>query len=77
MSTTKALVIGAVLATALAIYASSAIVPEKKRAGLTPFLQKLNDLFNLRSLMTEKILKAVYVFNTVLSETAGFFHFRS
>ena len=73
MSINTAITIGSVLALGLTIYAFIAIIPEQKRESLAPFFKVLHDTFNLRSLLSEKILKALYVFNTFLCETAGFF----
>ncbi len=48
------------------------ITPEKRRAALPKFFQFCHDLFNVKWLLIEKILKALYVFCTLFIITYGF-----
>ena len=73
MSPSVAITVGAIIAFGMTIFAFVAIIPEERREALSPFLRTLHDIFNLRNLLSEKILKVLYVFNTILCETAGFF----
>ena len=50
------------------------VMPENKRAGLKPFLQKLHDLFNFKALLVEKVMKYLYVLSTLYVISAGFFN---
>lgn len=72
MSSAVLTVIGAVLALAAAIVAWIMIVPEKKRPGLNKFFQYIHDLFNFKSLWLEKILKFLYIFETLSCIICGF-----
>lgn len=65
-------IIGVVLALAATIVAWILIVPEKKRAGLNKFFQYIHDLFNFKSLWLEKILKFLYIFETLSCIISGF-----
>ena len=68
-----AYVLGVVAAIACTVLAFIFIVPEKKRAELNKFFQWVHDLCNFRSLLIEKILKALYIFSTAFCIVAGFF----
>lgn len=48
------------------------ITPEKRRAGLPKFFRFCHDLFNVKWLLIEKILKAIYIFNTLFIFLGGF-----
>ena len=65
-------IVGMVLALAATIIAWIMIVPERKRAGLNKFFQYLHDLFNFKSLWLEKILKFLYIFETMFCIIGGF-----
>lgn len=75
MSSTIAvfIILGIVLALAATIVAWIMIVPEKKRPQLNKFFQYLHDLFNFKSLWLEKILKFLYIFETLSCVIVGFF----
>lgn len=66
-------VIGIILALAATIVAWIMIVPDKKRARLNKFFQYIHDLFNFKSLWLEKILKFLYIFETLSCVIVGFF----
>ena len=62
-----------VLALAATVLAFIFIIPEKKRAGMKPFLRFLHDIFNFKHLLIEKILQVLYVFTTAFVILTGFF----
>ncbi len=66
-------VLGIILAFAATIVAWVMIVPESKRPQLNKFFQYLHDLFNFKSLWLEKILKFLYIFETLACVIVGFF----
>ncbi|MBQ6174843.1 MAG: hypothetical protein IJK28_09480 [Clostridia bacterium] len=68
-----ALIIGGVLALAATILIHIFILPEKKDHRLPKFWQFLRDLFTLRQLLLERILRFMYVFNTFACILGGFF----
>ena len=61
------------IALVLTVLALIFIVPQKKRERLNPFGRFLHDTFNFNYLVIEKILKAIYIFATVLTILVGFF----
>lgn len=65
-------IIGVILALAATIVAWIMIVPENKRPKLNKFFQYLHDLFNFKSLWLEKILKFLYIFETLACVIVGF-----
>lgn len=65
-------IIGVILALAATIVAWIMIVPENKRPKLNKFFQYLHDLFNFKSLWLEKILKFLYIFETLTCVIVGF-----
>lgn len=74
MPVTVAYVLGSIIALAATIAAFIIIVPEKKRANLkSKVLVYIHDLFNFKSLWLEKIIKFLYVFNTLACIGVGFF----
>lgn len=48
------------------------IIPEKKRSKLNRAGRILHDIFNFRSLITEKICQGLYIFHTVFVIMIGF-----
>lgn len=72
MLTTVFFIIAFILALAATIVAWIMIVPERKRAGLNKFFQWIHDLFNFKSLWLEKILKFLYIFETLFCVIGGF-----
>lgn len=68
-----AYVLGIIAALAATIVAFVMVVPEKKRAGLNKFFQYIHDLFNFKSLWIEKIMKFLYIFETLACIAIGFF----
>lgn len=65
-------VIGIAVALIVTIVLWVAVIPEKKRAKLNKFFGFLSDVFNFRSLLTEKLLKFLYTLLTVVSIIVGF-----
>ena len=49
------------------------VLPAKKYAGLNKFFKVVADIFNMRQLLIERILKALYVFLTLECIISGFF----
>lgn len=68
-----ALIIGLILAISAVVALYAFILPEKKRAELKGFFRVLHDILNVRQLILEKILKFLYVLNTMLCVFIGFF----
>lgn len=68
-----AVIIGLILAISAVISLYAFILPEKKRAELKGFFRVLHDILNVRQLILEKILKFLYVLNTMLCIFIGFF----
>ena len=74
MPVSVAYILGAIVALAATIVAFVMIVPEKKRDTLkNKFFVYLHDLFNFKSLWLEKIIKFLYVFETLACIGIGFF----
>lgn len=64
MLPTTMLIIAGVLALVATVLAFIYVVPEKKREKLGAFGKFLHDTCNFKYLMVEKILQALYIFNT-------------
>ena len=73
MNPIVAYVLGIILAIAGTVAAFIMVIPEKKRPGLSKFLQWIHDLFNFKEFWLEKIIKALYVFSTLSCICVGFF----
>ena len=74
MPSNIAIILGSIAALAATIVAFVMIIPDKKRAALpNKFFVYLHDLFNFKSLWLEKIIKFLYVFNTLSCIGIGFF----
>lgn len=73
MPFTTALIIGLILALLATVATYLFIMPEKARDTLPRFLQFVHDIFNFKSLLIEKILKALYVFCTIGCIGVGIF----
>ena len=75
MPMTVAVILGVVAAIAGTVVAFVMIVPEKKRDGFknNKYLLWLHDFLNFKTLWIEKILKFLYVFNTLAYVGIGFF----
>lgn len=65
-------IIGILVAFVLTIVLWVAVIPEKKRAKLNKFWGSLSDVFNFRSLLTEKLLKFLYTLLTITCVVVGF-----
>lgn len=68
-----AVILGIIVAVAATVLAYIFILPESKRSALPKFFQFVADLFNFKYLVLEKILKALYIFNTLACVGVGFF----
>ena len=64
MLPTTMLIIAGVLALVATVLAFIYVVPEKRREKLGAFGKFLHDTCNFKYLMVEKILQALYIFNT-------------
>ena len=73
MPVTIAYILGAVCGLAAAVVAFIMIVPDQKREKLNPFFRYIHDLFNFKSLWIEKIMKFLYIFETLACIGIGFF----
>ena len=49
------------------------VIPEKRRAGLNKFFRVVADICTFRGLILEYILRALYIFETLLVILLGFF----
>ena len=67
------LIIGLVLGVGGTVCLYIFVLPEKKRAGLPGFFKVLHDFFNMKFLVIEKILKFIYILNTVVCISVGVF----
>ena len=65
MALNTALIIGAIVAVIATVLAYLFIMPERYRDTLPGFFQWVHDVFNFKSLLIEKIMKALYVFCTI------------
>lgn len=68
-----AVILGVLVAVAGTVLALIYITPENKRPGLNKFFAFLHDLFNFKFLILEKLLKVLYIFNTLFCIGFGFF----
>lgn len=74
MSAAPALGVAAVIiAIILTVLVLVLVVPEKKRAGLPKFFQAVHDICNFKGLLLEKVLKVLYIFNTLFVMLSGIF----
>ncbi len=73
MSVPLAVILGCIFALGLTIYICIAVMPVKKRAGLSAFFKKLHDIVNFRQLLVEQLLKIFYTFTSLLCICGGFF----
>ena len=74
MPLSVAVILGVVAALVATVAAFVLIIPEKKRAQLgNKILVWLHDFFNFKSLWIEKILKFLFVFETLVCVGVGFF----
>ena len=71
--TTAAYILGTLSAVAATVLAFIFLLPENRRRKLTGFFGFVADLVNFKSFLIEKILKALYIFETVFCLVAGFF----
>ncbi len=69
----RAIGIAAFLALVCTVLSMIFITPEKRRAKLKGFFGTLADIFNFKGLLVEQILKAFYIFLTLLSVFGGLF----
>lgn len=68
-----AMIAAIVFSLVAAVILAIAFAPAKKKAELTGFGARLNDLFNFRDLFIEKILKFLYILATCFCIIAGLF----
>ena len=73
MSIYVALLLGFIFAISGVILLYAFILPEGKRPSLKGFFKVLHDLLNVRHLLIEKVLKFLYVLNTMFCIFGGFF----
>lgn len=67
------LVISIILGLILTILICILVLPEKRRAQLSPFFRALADIFNFKQLLLESILRFLYVLSTLTTILFGFF----
>lgn len=65
------LVVAAIATIVLMVLAYKFIVPEKRRAKLNKLGQFLNDVFNFKFLIIEKIMQFLYVLSTIACVCVG------
>lgn len=63
--------IGVIVSFVLAIIAIFTIYPSSKDGNLSPFKQKLHNLFKFKKLYVGTLLKVIYTFNTVATVVIG------
>ncbi|MBQ3079258.1 MAG: hypothetical protein IJC48_04555 [Clostridia bacterium] len=68
-----AFIIGLILALISTVAAYIFFLPEARKKNLNKVLVILHDILNLKDLYLEKIFKALYVFATLFTISAGFF----
>ncbi len=62
--------IGAIVCTVLLMVL---VTPEKRRSGLNKFFKAVADICNFKGLVLEYIVRALYIFLTILTVLMGFF----
>ncbi len=67
------LVLGFIAALVCTVLILILVTPKSKRETLPSFFRFLHDLFNFKWLIIEKILKTLYIFNTIFLIAFGFF----
>ncbi len=67
------IVIGVLCALAGTVFLYIFVLPEGKREKLPKVLKILHDIFNFKSLLLEKVLKALYTLSTLICVFVGFF----
>lgn len=67
------IIIGVIAAIVLTILICILVLPEKRRSELNPFFKWLHDQIQFKVLWIEKILKVLYVLETMLCVCVGFF----
>ena len=65
MALNTALIIGFIVALIATVLVYLFIMPERCRDNLPAFFRWVHDVFNFKSLLIEKIVKALYVFCTI------------
>lgn len=67
-----AVVLGVLVAVAATVLAYIFVLPDSRRASLPKFFRLVADFFNFKYLVLEKVLKALYIFNTLACIGIGF-----
>ena len=70
---TLTMILGIIATIVCTVLVCKFIAPEKRREKLNPLGKFLNDLFNFKFLIIEKVLKFFYIFGTVSCVCIGFF----
>ncbi len=66
-------ILGEISAIAGTVLAAIFLIPEKRSIKLRGFLKVLSDLCNFRTLYIDKVVKILYVYQTLLFVCGGFF----
>ena len=67
------IIVSVILAILLTIATCIFILPDKRRAQLSPFFRALADIFNFKHLLLESILRFLYILSTLFVVLFGFF----
>lgn len=70
---TGAEIVAGILALALTVLVYVFVMPEKRRQGMQRGLAILHDIFQFKSFLLEKMIKAIYVFLTIEIVVSGVF----
>ena len=68
------LIVGVIVGLVLTILLYVLVFPESRKASLNGFFQFIKDFFDMKYLLIEKILKFIYVLNTMTVIAVGFFY---
>jgi hypothetical protein len=66
-------IVGIIVGLVLTILLYVLVFPESRKASLNGFFQFIKDFFDMKYLLIEKILKFIYVLNTMTVISVGFF----
>jgi hypothetical protein len=67
------MIVGLILGILATIALAILVLPQSKDGKLSPFLQKLHDIFNLKGLLIDAILRVLYMLSTLVTAFVGFF----
>lgn len=70
---TTLIILAVIIALGLTIALMILVTPEKRRASLNKFFRGVADICNFKGLLLEYIVRALYIFTTLLAVVLGFF----